>query len=39
MLYIEEDNVVYSQDLLDLGNRLKNNGGSNSNAMAEEEDL
>lgn len=34
MLHIKEDNVTYSQDLLALmDNRLKNNGGSNSNAM------
>lgn len=38
MLHIKEDNVSYSQDLLDLmNNRLKNNGGSNSNAMDNED--
>ena len=40
MLHIKEDNVTYSQDLLALmDNRLKNNGGSNGNAMAEGEDI
>jgi len=40
MLHIKEDNVTYSQDLLALmDNRLKNNGGSNGNAMGNQEDI